>query len=324
MQIKKNLTFLFFFLTFCTKAFSLNDDFFFAVEPNASFTFGELGDYLFSNSNKDFIISHLEWEEKPLIKTGINICSGWKNIHAKIGTDITIPLTCGQMLDSDYDPKYKHKTMLGVFDNIAQLNYTLFAELFYDFPINSIFSFSPTLKVKYSYNSFTTKNGHGWYGNKDIAYDDEKATYHPRLSHIDYMRKSLLFYIGLKLNYSTQKFNFSIGTFFSPYTYFYTKNYHSDETNSDQDFYCISIQDDYIKGINQIFITEFLIDESKILSFKCEITHTPIFRGITATNRFRGTSYGSSINDVEWSKMSQDTGSDILEINISTGFKIIF
>lgn len=327
MDFKSHFIYPLLFIFILSPFFSQNnkkEDFSFSLEPNISLSYGNLGEYLFSNSQKDFIISHLEWETKALAKAGLKINSEWKKINLSLGGDIALPIICGQMINSDYDPFYKHKTMLGLSDNLPKLNFYLFAELFYQIDFAEGFSFAPAIKIKYNHNSFTSKNGQGWYGKNEITWDNEKATYHPKLSHIDYKKQSLIYYAGLKLKYKSKKFSFSTATFFSPYAFFYTMDYHSDENNTNQDFHTLSNQEAWFKGINQTFDLEYKIDQNKIISLNCQISHCPIIRGITVTDRFRGNSYGSDIFNTDWVISSQDTGSSFFDITISSGIKLSF
>ena len=231
MYKKSFITISFLFL-FVSQIFaSAETDFSLFIEPEFFVSFEKNGEYILYDSMEP--ISYLNWQTFPILKTGMQ--AGLTINQFSFSTELLagIPMECGRMLDSDWNEvglNYIYS------ENQVRLisNFSVLLKADYDFIVGKSI-FAPSFIFQYEEKSMKAHDGHGWYGNSaysksktDVAWNNENATY---FSHIggssSYIIHNFFTFIGctwkIKL---AQKSVFGVGTYISPYSYTYTKDFH--------------------------------------------------------------------------------------------------
>ncbi len=211
------------------------------IIPNIGFSFGSMGEYLYSPYSAN-LWSYLEWEEKPSISVGSNFLFKLKNNYFKFNIFFSLPLECGKMTDSDWSESGINYAY-SVNENKIKCAFRLETEYNYEFYLNNFLSISPAAGIKFFYSSYKARNGYGWYGTEEwskngelVSWNDDNAHYFPdekyKLAGIDYSRCTLIFNTGFFFNLRLKKTKISAGFLFSPISYIYALDHHLGKTNS--------------------------------------------------------------------------------------------
>lgn len=317
-------------LLFSHSAFSFEKIISFFLDVNTGITSGSLGEYLYTSSN-DRIISYLEYEEKPLIKVNPEAGIEIGHFGLQFSADYFLPLQCGHLYDSDWKEE-NIKTNYGIFENYGKSNYRLSFSLMYNFSLTDKMQISPVLSAEYRYNSFSAKNGYGWYGDsensktgKNTEWNDEAAVY-KNLSGIEYFRSSIFILTGLVQTFSFNKLDFSLSFLISPYSYFYSQDTHRDdfaENDFDsQEYSVIYLQNGIFSSFNFDLKCIYKITQNLSLSASVNAFFTPIILGRTFTNYYSGEAFGAFSDREEWIELKQKSGIDFKEISFDFGIII--
>ena len=313
-----------------TQIFALSpEDFSFYVQPSIGFTEGQIGEYLYAK-NSDRVISYLQWQEQPLVNGAIDLGVNLYNFNLEGFVSAVLPVYCGQMTDSDWK-KTDVKTNYGIFENSAGKNINLTGKISYDFFINN-FTLSPVVAVNFRYMSFTARNGYGWYG-ENKAWNSEEIINQPpkKLSGIDYYRRNIIVLAGLKTQYSINNFRFGLELDVSPFAVFYAQDYHRDDNvyapedeELRQDYITLMVQNGFFQYYSAVLTAEYICNNqfSLVAAVKGDIS--PILKGQTATNAYRGINFGLFEEDPEFMMINQKSGTDTLELSFSFGVKFNF
>lgn len=245
-NMKKNLLFSLSFI-FLSSLFALD----FSITPYFQYSTGKMDESLFS-SDDTYKISLLEWETKNVIKAGADFNLNIKKITLNADFNLALPLKCGKMFDSDWEPD-GIKSVYSISENKIKTSFNSSFSVGYTFTPKTFFSISPLIQTQYSFDSFQARNGIGWYGTREynkagptVSWDNENAKeYH--ISGIDYYRHSLYFFTGINIQFYINRINFGTSIFISPYSYFLALDYHRDNKNLGRDFYMQEIQYSYFK-----------------------------------------------------------------------------
>lgn len=215
-------------------------NFSFEIEPFSLVKIGTLGEYVYNSYDEK--VSFLAWELEPLWEVGISsgLCFGDFSIGGKFS--FGLPFDTGKMRDSDwgYTASYPYGFKYIYSENPIQqkLNFDSAISISYEFNLPLGFSISPKIAAQYSYNSFETHDGYGWYGtstdhdeNFDIPYDDERANYYTTLFPVEYFRHSVFSWFGFSLASEVGRFFFNGEFLVSPFTYESAIDYHHGKVN---------------------------------------------------------------------------------------------
>ena len=249
--------FLFIFLFFSFSIFAeRNQNITFSIQPDIGFSLSTYDEKFYSDMGKQKEVSYLKWETKPLYSLGFETNLKIYNFDINTGFDYALPVTCGNMYDSDYDSF----SDLQYCYSISELKSKICIHSNIDFAYNLAFtqslSFLPKISLYYYYDFFEARNGYGWYGmetNKHplVSWDDSRARYYEKgtLNGVDFYRHSVFSFFGFELNYKKNKF--CIGGEFqvSPYAYFYTMDHHLSKSGG---YHFKQIQD---SSFNYLFIS---------------------------------------------------------------------
>lgn len=330
MTKKIFLLFTIFFL-FAFSSFSNSKKINFSVTPYSGFTFGSVGEYLYS-SDDSFIISELDWNEK-LFNVGLDANIEYKNFYFGIDFLYFIPSKNGSMFDSDFlkNQKEVYKANYCIFQNTSILSLDADAKLGYKIQIKKI-KLIPEARFRYSTRNFKAINGYGWFGdssitgrNDDYEWDSPFSRYAYKVSDIQYRRDTFYTFLGLQVEIDFCNFEISFGIFTSPFTKTLYSDHHLDQKKNTDGY--------RVYGSQESFFTRHFAT----LNIKYNFTnHVAIFVNISAlfgtkdkgdffTNYGRtGESFGIFKDQDQFYKSIQKSASDIKELTIKTGIVISF
>lgn len=334
MNFKKNKKYIFTFVViflFLQKlnAFSKND-FSFSIEPNFGFSYGKLGEYLFTSSSENrYMISSLDWNLKPAFEYGGDFKVDFKNLSLNAGIKSFLPLKCGFMYDSDYNSTIK--TNFCTLENNINKGFDTFITISYFFDFKNGFSFAPSFQANFSYYDFSANNGSGYFGSAtitgnsyDVSYNSPDAYFAKSVSGIDYKKETFYTFVGFILKFSHKKWHFHLGTYFSPYSYSYAIDYHRDERNisedSKADYYLLERTINYLSRVKEELKIQYDLKSFFGITFKASFIYGGISEGLFATNRYRS-SHSSGIfqNSSEWTVTGQPCGENIILFSFDLG-----
>lgn len=303
-------------------AFAKNWDF--SLTPYTGLTAGRLGEYLYSQYDKNFQVSDLQWNE-VLWNVGLKADYGYKNFFASGDFTYYMPFTCGKMTDSDYNTDFK--TNYVVFDNNSPLSLQGSLDLGYRFDFER-FSVSPVLKGIFSYQQFNGKNGKGYLGDGsyitagiDVPWNDSRAEYH-EFYDIDYTRLSVFSFVGAKFEYRADKFKIFTGFYFSPFTFSEDLDYHHGTSTSEYQSYSYSMS-----SFSRFYIDagcSFILTGNLSLLAECSLLFGGIDRSTHYTNYGHPKGYGIFATDSDFLKSNQDKGMDVFVFDVKVGIKYSF
>ena len=224
---------LFLFILLIPAKVNCLSNFSFSITPNTSIVFGTHDEKFYSSIIEKNVVSDLEWKIQPLWKIGINADVAINNFMISIGIAYALPLNCGEMHDSDFDPFSGMKYCYSINELKSNLNLNTNFDLSYKLNLSNLFYISPKVSVHYYYDNFYASNGYGWYGQEnstrpEVSWDDPRATYYEKgaLGTVDFYRHSFFSFLGVALGFEYQRFSTDVEFLFSPYAYFYTMDHH--------------------------------------------------------------------------------------------------
>ena len=226
-----------FFLLVIVFSFSLfaekNQTISFSIQPNIGFSFNSYDEKFYSSMGKQKDVSYLKWETKPLYSIGFEAFLRIHNCMINASFDYALPVTCGNMYDSDYDSFSDLQFCYSISELKSAVCIHSNIDLAYNLAFTNSFSFLPKISLYYYYDFFEARNGYGWYGMETskhplVSWDDPRARYYEKgtLNGVDFYRHSLLSFIGFELNYKRSNFCIAGEVQLSPYTYFQTMDHH--------------------------------------------------------------------------------------------------
>ncbi len=242
MKLKSALIFsVFFLLSFPIFSFS-KSDFSLSIAPYFSVSKGQLDEYIYSSADEKILKSLLEWELYPLYEFGAETKAEFKNFYLKTDGKIALSIACGTLCDSDWNSTGTTKIIYSELDEKNSLSFRLSAETGYGFSFEKDFGerktpvkffFTPAASFDYSHFNIKSGNGHGYFGGEDystngeeVPWNSEYATYHKTYG-INLTREYFNFFTGLRFGVQlAEKFDFSFGTFISPFSYVATYDRH--------------------------------------------------------------------------------------------------
>lgn len=271
--MKKSFVFVVFFIFVSDFLFSLD----FSITPFSAISFGTIEEKLYNNSN-EYVISLLEWEEKPLVDLGVKFDIKHNNFFAGVNFAYSLPFGCGKMYDSDYDHDLKY--IYSINENNTKLN--LGGEIFAGYTLfqNDKFSISPVIQINLSYKNLNASNGYGWNGSTsktgestNVSWDDPKAVYiqKGKLSDTEITLKNFTLFFGLNMQYYFSKnFFCSLSAFCSPYAYTYFLDDHKDNFAASRGYSLVhqtmTESGDYFSDFLFGFTCSYLIKENQMIS----------------------------------------------------------
>lgn len=297
----------------------------FSLTPFTGLTAGKLGEYLYSQYDKNFMVSDLQWQE-VLWNIGVTAEYNYKNFFVSGTFSYYMPFTCGKMTDSDYNSSFKTNRV--IFDNNSPLSLQGAFNLGYKFNFLRL-SISPVLKGIFSWQEFNGKNGKGYLGDGsyiaagiDVPWNDSRAEYH-EFYDIDYKRFSVYSFIGAKLEYRYTRFKTSLGFFISPVTFQEDLDYHHGTTENEYQSYSFSIS--YFSRLYVEAEVNFLLTDSLSLIAECSFLFGGIFKGQHFTDYGHPHSFGNIFGpDTPMYKSRQDKGMDVYLFDFKVGVKYLF
>lgn len=299
------------------------------ISPNIGLSFGTLGEYLFSQYDKNHIVSDLQWNFSPLFKIGLMTEYNYKNFFIGGSFSYFLPTTNGNMYDSDYNNDFK--TNYCIFDNesIFAIDATLKAS--FKIPIKKI-KVSPTIIGLYSANRFVGKNGYGYFGDReinggwtdtDVPWNDPRARKAISVSNIEYSRDELFLFLGTELEYKINRLTFLIGLFVSPITYTNVLDFHTDQTGNTPGYKAYSTQYGYFSKYMATLSINYEINNKINFFLNVNGILSLINKGILVTNYGRtGISSGIFAEQNQFYLSNQQSGSNLKKLTLDWGIKL--
>lgn len=304
-------------------AFSKNWDF--SLTPYTGLTAGKLGEYLYSQYDKDFMVSDLQWNQ---ILWNVGLKADYHYKHFFTDGDITyyFPFTCGKMTDSDYNESFK--TNYVVFDNNSPLSLKAQLNAGWRFDFDR-FSVSPVLKGIFSYRQFNGKNGKGYLGDgsyieagTDVPWNDSHAEYH-EFYDIDYTRCAVYSFIGARMEYKADRFKIFTGLYISPFTFQEDLDYHHGTGTSEYQSYSSSFS--YFSRMYIDAGASFVLTDNLSIMVECSLLFGGISKGQHFTNYGHPQSFGNIFGpNTLFYRSRQDKGMDVYLFDFKIGVKYSF
>lgn len=321
--MKKKILFIFVFFILLIDIHA--KDFSFNIQTETGFSYEKLGEYLFKSETSNQKKSYLEWQNNlmPVIISGtIN----WKDFFITNNFEYLIPLSHGYMHDSDWYGSIK--TNYAIFTNYADSNFSYSFRLGCFFNLHDKLVISPIVEFNYKYDSYSAKNGYGYYGREDgslhiVEWNSPQATFHSKLSEISYCRKNILSFLGLSAKYSPASFySLNITFLISPFAISNAMDYHSDELDLDRDYYMHGIFTSFFKNIKTEVSNSFTVSKHIQLQLNFRTCIGFLTRGKTETTFYRNVNFGSSGESTEtWTYLGKSAGIDFSSFSLFIGFK---
>lgn len=229
--MKKKLFALITALTLSNFLFALD----FKITGYTGLSFGTIEEELYASKAR-YLVSYLEWEEKPLVDLGAIFQVNHSLFFANINLTTALPLNCGNMYDSDYDSTKQY--LYSINQNKAGLN--IQGDFFTGIKALTVddFTLSPVIGLSLYYKNFTASNGYSWNGSENktgitgnVPWDSPQAVFVPqgKLSDVEITMKNLTAWLGFSFEYKfLEKFYCSFGAFVSPYAYTWFLDDHKD------------------------------------------------------------------------------------------------
>ena len=300
----------------------------FSIKPRTGFVYGSMNKYIFS-SRTEQMLSCLEWETKPLWTAGLELSVQGKYFGVRAAGDIAFPGICGKMHDWDYyyDDEYPsgNACNYSISDNDAYRSIN--TELGFFFRPGKIgkLELVPAVEAQYTFDSFESKNGHGWYGRdaysttgKNESYDSVYAK-KVKVLGVEYYRHTFYLWTGLDLVLEAvefpggQRLNFTAGLALSPFTYTSSMDHHLSKTNSD--YHQMEIEYSVFTRIKWTLKAEYFMFPGFSINAGAQWIYGTLEKGDIYTDVY-------SSGDMVLS--SQKTGADIMQCRASLGCTVKF
>lgn len=304
---------------FAQGIFNRLGDWHFSIEPHIGYTYGQIGEYVFNkiSSTDDRKLSELQWDEKPVLTFGADLCGGYKDIFLQIAfTKGMSSQPCGSMEDSDWmnNNDYNMKTTRSISENTLTSYTDVSARAGYTFHILSWLSLAPFAEFEYQYREFSANNAYGWYGNKKtpmVSWDDPLAIYYAAgtLCGIDYSHMVLATFAGGSARLELPH-NFSIifSLAISPFLYEEAKDTHYkkiDKSSSTQ--YLDIIHAVWFGSLKSSLAVYCALNRYFDLGLTFSARTSWLHKGITATKNSQGKYIEQS---------NSKSGMDLYELNM--------
>lgn len=302
-----------FLITLFFTSFLFAKEFNFSVTPTTGITFGKNGEYLYS-SFSNYLLSYLEWEEKPLFMEGITFSADYKNNTIDFSFNAALPVKCGQMTDSDWK-SYNIKTNYSIFDSYTVFAGNMQARYGYSFEYKD-FTFGPGASLNLEYKSFSGKNGYGWNGGNQ-AWNTEGLP-KKRYSGIDYQQLCGAVTLETSGAYRIKNLAIKLLLGASPFTIAQVTDYHRDENKYEdpskaQDFTTISFHMAFFKRYRGELGIEYLLSDK--ISLCSTLSGLAIFNIKGPTKSDVWSTKGN------FEELYQNSGMDVYELNWKVGVK---
>lgn len=314
-MMKKSLALLFISFLFLIPVYSQQLKF--DAGLNAGLTYGDLGEYIYSSGER-FIISYLQWEEKPVYFLGFEGGVQYKDFGVSTDVKFDLPGNCGHLYDSDWNSNGL-KTIYSIHDNNLIWGIDAIISFFYDFTPANNFTITPEFQVEYEFVKFQSAIGTQWNGSgssdstdDDVSWDDPLAKKNGA-SRIGYYRHTGFLFTGLKFRYDfTPDFSVMSGFYIAPFIYTSALDHHFDDRpGKDAGYYMQHIQYSFFNRIKADIQTVFKIDSDNSFSIKAQIVYGPKTKGHMNTTKFTG----------RYLRVGQKTAADVFTVDISIGYK---
>lgn len=307
----KKLSLLFISIFFMAPIFSA--EFNFSAAFHTGILYGKLGEYLYS-SFSNYLLSYLEWDEKPLFMEGVTFSGNYKSNKIDLSFDAALPVKCGHMTDSDWK-SYGIKTNYSIFDL-----YPVFAcngQIRYAYSFYwKDFTFGPAASLDLGYRSLKGKNGYGWNGGSQ-SWDTEGLP-KKRYSGIDYQQFNTAINLEAQGTYKIGNFNINLLLGIAPFTYAKVTDYHSDENKYEdpskaQDFTTISTHMALFKHFSSELGLEYNLNKNISLCTNLKALVIPNIKGPTWSDTYK---------KGKFEELYQASGMDLYELSWNLGVKI--
>lgn len=299
----------------------------FFIEPYTGFAYGSLNKYIFSSKGEKEL-SCLEWETKPLFYAGAKL--GFENEILEIfaDCDVGLPKIVGKMYDSDfyYDSNYPdgNKCNYTIHDNEALKNINTEIGFKYKSKISEKLSIKPSIQLQYTYDSFVSKNGYGWYGRDAYSTTGQNESYASpyarkvKVLGVEYYRHTFYTWLGTELVFAPeilgqQKMDVSIGFMISPFTYTSSMDHHL--SNVGNDYHQQEIEYSYLTRIKLNTMLNYRLNSKVSLNAGAN----PIYGTLE-----KGDTYSDKNNSKGMEKINQKTGADIMQLRTLLGCRFNF
>lgn len=297
----------------------------FFIEPYSGFVYGAMNKYIFSTREEN-MLSCLEWETKPLFYFGLK--AGFENefYGGYIAHDMAIPRNSGKMYDSDfyYDSQYPNgnKCNYTIHDNEALKNLNTEVGFFFKKKLTDKSTLKPTCQLQYTYDSFVSKNGYGWYGRDSYSTTGNNESWDSpyakkvKVLGVEYYRHTFYSWLGLDLvivpsNFREKNLNFTFGFLLSPFTYTSSMDHHLSKVGND--YHQQEIEYSYLDRIKLNAKVGYKINRRFSLNMGVSLVHGTLEKGDT---------YSDKNNSKGMEKITQKTGADIFQSRMEFSCRI--
>lgn len=299
----------------------------FSVSPVSGFKYGTIGEYVFEKNKTGgrYKLSELQWDTKPEFFLGTDWMLRWKFLRLTSNVQFGLPAKSGTMSDSDWrngaNGDTDTKTNYSESDNKITTATDFNIKMLTDFPCSNLFTFSPYIGFEIDYTNMLATGGWGKYGNENSektgydSWDSGNVTEHYWSDDekvIEYNRMGYYVWTGCGVTFNVPviplHFYFCAST--APYVYMFSK-----DTHFLKNIYFIDITD----GWFNLWQFEGRISYTFSKHWSAYIDASYIFSGI-----YKGADYYSTSSDGEYIPLSDESGTDVKNMQFKLGVTFIF
>ncbi len=280
----------------------------FSIEPLLGIRYGTIGEYVFFKTwatQKEYILSYLEWDTKGLIFSGAKLTRHWGNKSLSFFYKYYFPKSdCGNMQDNDWAQDYfygNEENFTGPTTSEVQTNfsrhsnrlnegYSIGTQFSFQLYRNNGFSINNLIALDLESISMTAFDGYLIYGNYYSAEFSVDKYYYPYQSEnsyrqtcrgdgIQYIQNYIFSWLGFNLEYSPHKSTIGFSASFAPVSFAYAYDNHFFRKRKTKSFML-----GYLKTYKLDLYYKYKFTERFALKADCSFLKSGIARGIRYSN----------------------------------------
>lgn len=308
----------------CTVLFA-EEDSAFLISPFAGIRWGSQDEFVYASAanGKEYKLSELNWEQKPMLLFGFNAQFNKNRFHISLTTETSPHTKTGKVIDKDWmnvsnsyctnEDAYLIQTNLSETKNYLEKYFRAEGGISFDAVKNEKVIFSPSVKFEYEYSRFVTRNGWYQYAATPAAGADYKSYTtgaKKNLGSEDAMRlERQIFCTWLGFNTAisfNQKINLEVLTEICPYIFVFSKDFH------------IMRNDDFLDMMNAELSG---IKISAKINYSFSKNHSVFLKTEYKTlSGIDGESYSKKSSEKKYYKISSTSGSAFENFSFYAGY----
>lgn len=338
MNKKNKLSLVSLFFLVCAGLFAEKDSGF-SISPFAGIRFGQQDEFVYSKAanGKEYTLSELNWEQKPMYLYGVEGQFRKKSFHLSFTTESALCTRTGLVIDKDWmnvsnkyctnEPSYFIQTNLSETQNFLESYFRAEGGISFDVIKNERIIFSPSVKIEYEYSRFVTRKGWLSYSTKDGSgnfysveakdFYESNGFYGPYAlgkkigladkNSMRLERNVLCTWIGFNSKISpASRVNLDFSAALCPYVFVFSKDFH------------IIRNDDFLDIMNSVLSG---IKISATLNYSFSKNHSVFFKTeYKNLSGIKGESYSKKSSEKKYYRNSTSSGSAFENVSFYIGY----